>query len=124
MSDQSTTAALFRHATGGVAFAAGQVVFSQGDPGNNMYAVQSGSVALKVNGVTVETVGPGSIFGELALIDGEPRSSTAIVEVDSVLVPVDEARFLLLIRQTPFFAMDVIRLLSRRLRATDRLLSS
>ena len=124
MSNQTGTTALFQNATGGVSFAAGQVVFSQGDPGDSMYAVQSGSVVLLVNGVAVETVGPGGIFGELALIDNEPRTSTAIAEVDSTLVPVDQARFMLMIRQTPFFAMDVIRLLARRIRETDRLVSS
>ncbi|MFN0146268.1 MAG: Crp/Fnr family transcriptional regulator [Dehalococcoidia bacterium] len=122
MSTQTDTTALFKHADGGVAYAAGQAVFSEGEPGTTMYAVQSGSVTLLVNGVVVETVGPGGLLGELALIDNEPRTATAIAEVDSTLVPVDQARFMLMIRQTPFFAMDVMRLLARRLRQTDRLI--
>jgi CRP/FNR family cyclic AMP-dependent transcriptional regulator len=122
MSIQQNTTSLFQHAEGGVTFAAGQTIFSQGDAGDAMYVVQTGSVSLLVNGVTVETVGPGGMFGELALLDSEPRTSAAVADVESTLVPVDRARFMLMIRQTPFFAMDVINLFARRLRATDRLI--
>ena len=121
MSTQTGTTALFQHADGGVTFAAGQVIFSEGEPGTVMYGVQGGSVALIVNGTTVEIVRPGGIFGELALLDNEPRTATAVAEIDATLVPVDQARFMLMVRQTPFFAMDVMRLLARRLRETDRL---
>ena len=121
MSTQSDTTSLFQNAEGGVTFTVGQVVFSQGDSGAEMYAVQHGLVDLIVNGVVVETVGPGGIFGELALLDNEPRTSTAVAKVDSVLVSVDQARFMLMVRQTPFFAMSVMKLLARRIRATDRL---
>ena len=120
MSTQTDTTALFRHAEGGVAFAAGEAVFSQGAPGDTMYAVQDGAIDLIVNGVTVETVGPGGIFGELALLLGEPRTSGAVAKVDSVVVAVDQTRFMLMVRQTPFFALDVMRLLARRLRETNR----
>ena len=124
MSTQIYTTSLFQNADGGVTYPAGQVVFSQGDSGAEMYAVQEGLVDLVVNGVVVETVGPGGIFGELALLDNEPRTSTAVARVDSVLVSVDQARFMLMVRQTPFFAMAVMRLLARRIRATDRLVGS
>ena len=58
-------------------FAAGQTIFSQGESGNRMYIVRSGSVDILVNGLLVETVEPNGIFGEMAVVDGGARSATA-----------------------------------------------
>jgi hypothetical protein len=57
-------------------FAAGDVIFAEGDKGDAMYVVRSGDVAIEHNGHTMETLGGGGIFGEMALIDGSPRSAT------------------------------------------------
>ena len=57
-------------------------IFEQGDEGDCLYAVQEGEVEVVVNGVVVETVGPRGMFGELALIDQERRSSTAVAKTD------------------------------------------
>jgi hypothetical protein len=57
-------------------FAAGDVIFSEGDKGNVMYVVRSGEVATEHRGHVMETLGGGGIFGEMALIDGSPRSAT------------------------------------------------
>ena len=54
--------------------AAGAVIFTEGDPADRMYVVQSGSVALSIGDRVVETVTPGGLFGEIAVIDREPRS--------------------------------------------------
>ena len=54
--------------------AAGAVIFTEGDPADRMYVVQSGSVALSIGDRVVETVAPGGLFGEIAVIDREPRS--------------------------------------------------
>ena len=51
-------------------FTAGQTIFSQGESGNRMYIVRSGSVEILVNGLPVETVEPNGIFGEMAVVDG------------------------------------------------------
>ena len=61
-----------------------------------------------------------SIFGEMALIDDAPRSATAVAVTDVELVPVSEKQFLFLVSQTPFFAIKVMRVLARRLRATSK----
>lgn len=81
-----------------------------------MYAVVEGQVDIFVNGKLVETVEKGGIFGEMALIDAENRTATAVAKTDAKLVPVDERRFLFLIQQTPNFALHVMRVLSERLR--------
>jgi CRP-like cAMP-binding protein len=56
-------------------FDGGEVIFSDGDGGDYMFLVRSGSVEIIRNRAVVKTVGPGGIFGEMALIDGSPRSA-------------------------------------------------
>ena len=68
---------IFRNAREIVAFEPGQIVFSEGDPGDRMYAVVEGIVELSRNGTVIETVGEGNIFGELALVDDHSRGATA-----------------------------------------------
>ena len=63
----------------------------------------------------LETVGPGSVFGELALIDQKPRSATAVVTRDCRLVAVGERRFTTLVQQTPYFALEIMHILANRL---------
>ena len=110
---------LFEHASDAKPIAAGAIIFSAGDPRDHMYAVVEGQVDIFVNGKLVETVEKGGIFGEMALIDAENRTATAVAKTDSKLVPVDERRFLFLIQQTPNFALHVMRVLSERLRRMD-----
>jgi CRP-like cAMP-binding protein len=84
-----------------------------------MYAVSEGEVDILVHGKVVETVGPGGILGEMALIDTKPRSATAIAQTDCKLVPISEKRFTFLIQQTPHFALQVMRVMAERLRRMD-----
>jgi CRP/FNR family cyclic AMP-dependent transcriptional regulator len=98
------------------AFAAGQVIFAAGSPGDVMYVVKEGEVEVLVGDRVVETIGPGGILGEMALIDHNPRSASARAKTDCQLVPIDEARFKFMIQQTPFFAIEVMRVMARRLR--------
>ena len=63
-----------------------------------------------------------TIFGEMALIDDEPRSATALAITDVELVPVSEKQFLFLVSQTPYFALKVMRVLAQRLRVTNKTL--
>lgn len=113
---------LFQHDSNRQRFAAGQEVFAQGSPRDRMYVVITGEVEIAVDGVTVEVAGPGSLVGEMALIDHGPRASAVTARVDSELVAVDRDRFLFLVQQTPFFALTVMRVLSERLRRMNALL--
>ena len=98
-------------------FAAGGFVFKAGDPGETMYIVTEGEIdILDGSGNTLETAGPGSIFGELALIDDAPRSATAVAKTDCRLVAVDRRRFEYMVQETPFFALAVMKVLADRLR--------
>lgn len=100
--------------------AAGQRVFSEGELGDKMYVLLEGRVGIFVHNQLVSEVVPGELVGEMALIDSAPRSATATAQEDSKLAVVDEKRFLFLVQQTPFFALQVMRLLVSRLRSMDQ----
>lgn len=99
--------------------AAGETIFAQGDVGDRMYLVRTGEVEIVHGGRVVDTLGPGEIFGEMALIDGSPRSAEARTKGTCELQPIDERAFLSLVRETPYFALDVMRTLALRLRAMN-----
>jgi len=100
-------------------FKAGDVIFRQGDPAQELFIVQSGEVEIRLGNRVLETLPQYSIFGEMALIDTAPRSATAIAASDAKLVPVSEKQFLFLISNTPYFALNVMCVMARRLRAAN-----
>jgi len=76
----------------------GDEVFAEGDKGNWAYLVQSGKVAIvkqRPDGteVCLATLGPGRLFGEMALIDDQPRMATARAVVESQLILIDRFTF-------------------------------
>jgi|SRR5579859_3370916 len=107
---------LFQNSPDAVEYPAGEVIFNQGDAAASMYVIQTGEVEVIVNGQVVDTAGPGETIGEMALIDRVPRSGTARARVDSTLVPVDERRFVFMVQETPYFALQVMSVLAERLR--------
>ena len=100
-------------------FKAGDIIFRRGDPAHELFIVQSGEVEIRLGNRVLETLPQYSIFGEMALIDSAPRSATAIASSDAKLVPVSEKQFLFLISNTPYFALNVMRVMARRLRAAN-----
>ena len=114
---------LFRNEPDAELFAAGETIFSEGDSGDRLYIVLDGKITLSVGNIPVETIEPGGMFGEMALIDPELRSATARAASDAKLVAIDESRFNYLVQQTPHFALVVMRTLVRRLRNMDETLS-
>jgi CRP-like cAMP-binding protein len=97
----------------------GEVVFARGDAAECMYVVAEGEVDLVIGDTHLETLQAGDIFGELALITGEARSATARARSACRLVEIPEARFNYLVRETPNFALAVMRVLTRRLQRHD-----
>ena len=69
--------------------------------------------------VIYETVGPGGIVGEMAIVDGAPRSAAVRAEHESEVIPIDQARFLRMVERTPFFAIRIMHVLTKRLRHTN-----
>jgi CRP/FNR family transcriptional regulator, cyclic AMP receptor protein len=100
-------------------FKAGDVIFREGDQARDLFIVQSGEVEIRLGNRLLETLSQYSIFGEMALIDNAPRSATAIAATDVKLVSVSEKQFLFLISNTPYFALNVMRVMARRLRAAN-----
>jgi CRP-like cAMP-binding protein len=97
-------------------FEADEIIFVKDDDGASMYVVRSGRVGIVAGGAVLETVGPNGTFGEMALIDGTPRSATAIAREPTEVAVIDEKAFLYLVRKDPAFALDMMRRLAKRLR--------
>jgi CRP/FNR family cyclic AMP-dependent transcriptional regulator len=100
-------------------FKAGEVIFKEGDPAAEFFVIQSGRVDIQLGNRLLGSLGEHDIFGEMALIDAAPRSATAVAKTDVKLVPVAEKQFLFLVSRTPYFALNVMRTLARRLRAQN-----
>jgi len=107
-------------------YRAGEVIFHEGDAGTALYIVESGEVKIVLGSaegkeVVLGLLGRGDFFGELALLDGEPRSADAVAVVASQLAVLQREEFTRFIRSTPRAAANLLAVLSRRLRRTDRL---
>lgn len=99
-----------------------EVVFRAGDSGSRMYVIGSGRVRITttVNGTEtlLKTLGPGEVFGEMALVDNLPRSaSVTATEANTQLLEIDHALFVYLVGQQPAFALIILKAMSHRLRA-------
>jgi CRP-like cAMP-binding protein len=99
---------------------AGEIIFKEGDEAQQLFVIKSGEVRIQSGNRMLAELSTNHIFGEMALIDDAPRSATAVAKTDVELVPISEKQFLFLVSQTPFFALKVMRVLARRLRATNK----
>lgn len=102
----------------------GSVIFTKGDPGTSMMAVLTGRVrvsAVSVDGkeVTLNVIGPGEIFGEIALLDGKPRSADASALEDTVLMVVERRQFLPFLLRNETLLERLLVVLCDRLRRTS-----
>jgi CRP-like cAMP-binding protein len=100
-------------------FASGTVLFREGEPGREMYVLQSGKVSISKNVRDVEKVlavlGPGEFFGEMAIISNKPRTATATVTETARLLVIDPRTFEAMIRGNAEIAVRLIKKLSDRL---------
>ena len=95
----------------------GKTIVQEGQMGLRMYAVLEGRVAVSiVGGGVVERLGPGGVFGELALIEQAPRMASVTAESDCSLLPINRTAFLLLVKTSPDFAESLLGALAERLR--------
>src|SRR5471030_3256016 len=98
----------------------GVTLFHKGDPAHSiMYVVRSGAVQICNGNMVLETVQPGGLVGEMAIVDGAPRSASARAEVASEVIIVDERRFYTMVAKSPAFAIRIMQVLTRRLRQTN-----
>lgn len=113
---------LFRHQIDLQEIPAGQVLFKEGDRGNFMYVLMSGTAEIIVRNRVMETAEAGTIVGEMGIIDDSARSATVVAKSDCKFLPIERERFIFLVQQKPEFAMHVIRVMADRLRRTDAIL--
>jgi len=100
-----------------VYFDRGKTIVQEGQAGLRMYAVLEGKVAVSISGSgVVERLGPGGVFGELALLDQAPRLASAVAETDCQLLPINRTAFLMLVKTNPDFAESMLGALAERLR--------
>ena len=115
---------IFSHITAKITVEAGQALFREGDESNQMYVLETGTAVVIVQNRVVETLEHGSIVGEMGLVSPGPHSASVVAKTDCEFVAVDEKRFHFLVQQTPFFAIQVMRMMAERLRATNCLLAT
>ncbi len=106
----------------------GQILFHEGEPGDSLYIVLSGKVKLgrrasdgRENLVAV--MGPADQFGELSLFDPGPRTATAVVVTDGRVARLPKAALQKWVEERPRIAMQLLRVVARRLRRTNTMLA-
>src|SRR5712671_4987632 len=102
----------------------GATIVSKGDPGNSLIAVISGTVKISVTSpdgrsAILNLIGPGEIFGEVALLDGRARTADATANTNCEIYVIDRRDFIPFVRSQPALAMKLIELLCERLRWTS-----
>lgn len=100
-----------------------ETILRQGDRGEMLYLIQSGRVRIYALGeegqeISLRLMGPGEVFGELALIDELPRSASAVAMEDTVVLTLPRDAYLNHLKRCPQLALNVMRTLSTRLRST------
>ena len=106
---------------------AGKLLFQYGDPGESLYIVRSGAVEIFSKNdtgerIVLETAGPGDFFGEISLLDGGPRTASALVTRELEAVIVDRGDLEALLQVRPAAAMDLLTAAGRRVRQSAQIL--
>jgi CRP/FNR family cyclic AMP-dependent transcriptional regulator len=101
----------------------GDVIFWLGDQGDTLYIVESGRVAITApdergEHITLDTLGPGGVFGEISLLDGGPRTATVRAVSQTSLLVLHRGEFHRFLRQRPDAAIDILQIMGARQRAS------
>ena len=107
-------------------YEAGEIIFNSGSVALEMYVVKKGEVDIIYNNQVIESLNPGEIFGEMALIDDKPRSATAVAKTECQVVPIDKERFSFLIQQSSVgsnFAIQLMKVMAERIRKVNYLMN-
>jgi len=97
-------------------YEAGKTIMKEGDAGVLMYVVLYGRVAIQVGGKLVEKVGPGGVFGEMALVDRTPRLASANADTACTLLAINRNAFLNMVKSSRRFAASLLAAVSQRAR--------
>ena len=100
---------------------AGEVLCEEGTTGHEFFLIVKGTASVKRKGRKVATLGPGKWFGELALLDRQPRSASIVADTDMELLVLEQRHFLGLLDSMPTLARKMLGALASRLREADKL---
>lgn len=111
----------------GKTFPKNSIIVFEDDPGDALYIIQDGKVKVVLSGedgreVILSTRGAGDFFGEMSLIDNEPRSAHVIAMEESKLLVLRREDFLICLQEIPGIALGVLRSMCQRLRQADQLI--
>ena len=101
----------------------GQIVVTQGTPGQAFYLITHGRVTIERDGSVLGAFGPGDFFGEMSLLDSAPRSATIRAIEQTRCLMLSSWDFKALLERTPSIAIRLLEVLSRRLRVADERLA-
>ncbi len=96
-------------------------IMQEGRAGTSMYVVLEGEVAITVGRKIIEKIGPGGVFGEIALVDQSPRTANAIARVDCALLSLNRDGLIELVKSDPAIGMAMMRSVASRLRYMNSL---
>ncbi len=107
----------------------GRVLFEMGEPGDSAYIVHQGQIRIYLTDasgatITLATLGPGEIFGEISLLDGGPRTASASAVGDTELLMLDRQDLLEFLIRRPMASLALLTVMGRRLRDTNQRFSS
>jgi CRP-like cAMP-binding protein len=100
-------------------FPPGQIIVTQGTPGQAFYMIITGRVEILRDGVSLGAFGPGDFFGEMSLLDSAPRSATIRALDQTSCLMLSSWDFRALLERHPSIAIKLLEVLSRRLRVAD-----
>src|SRR3954468_20945907 len=108
-------------------FEKGQTVFAAGDAGDSVYIVLMGNVQVYIENYEGQKIilrenQKGDVFGDISLLDGGPRTATAVAVEDTEVLSLDRDQLLELIQRHPHAGLDLLTVMGRRLRANNELL--
>jgi CRP/FNR family transcriptional regulator, cyclic AMP receptor protein len=105
-------------------YAAGTVLFEEGQPGDYMYVVQHGEIEIRrqvgADERVLAVLSPGEFFGEMAILNGRPRSATAVVRTPATLLVIEGRTFEAMLRARPEIAIRIIKSLATRLESANQ----
>ncbi len=101
----------------------GDVIVKKGEGGVGFYLILEGSVEIRSNGTTLSKFGPGQFFGEMSVIDNQPRSADVVAVEPSKCLILSAWSFNALISEHPKIALKILQEFVRRLRSTNKALS-
>ncbi|MEQ1519510.1 MAG: cyclic nucleotide-binding domain-containing protein [Usitatibacteraceae bacterium] len=104
-----------------VRFDEGRQIMKEGHPGSTMYIVLEGRVAISIDNKIVEKLGPGGVFGEMALVDQSPRTASAVALADCALLSLNRNALIALVKSDPSIGMAMMRCVADRMRYMNSL---